>query len=86
MNGPRVFVLDEPTRGVDVGAKHEIYALADRLAAQGGGILFISSELEELTGMCDRIVVMSRGEITAAFKPPYERETVLAAAFREVMA
>ena len=86
MNGPRVFVLDEPTRGVDVGAKHEIYALADRLAAEGGGILFISSELEELTGMCDRIMVMSRGEITAAFTPPYDRETVLAAAFREVMA
>ena len=83
---PALFVLDEPTRGVDVGAKHEIYALADRLAAEGGGILFISSELEELTGMCDRIMVMSRGEVTAEFSPPYDRETVLAAAFREVMA
>ncbi len=85
MSGPRVFVLDEPTRGVDVGAKYEIYALADRLAAGGGGILFISSELEELTGMCDRIAVMSRGEITAEFAPPFDRETVLAAAFREAM-
>jgi ribose transport system ATP-binding protein len=88
---PRLFILDEPTRGVDVGAKYEIYALADRLAAAGNAVLFISSELEELTGMCDRILVMNRGEITADFArapdtPHFDREALLAAAFREVVA
>jgi len=86
MNDPRFFILDEPTRGVDVGAKYEIYALADRLAAAGGGILFISSELEELIGMCDRILVMSRGELVGGFEPPFDRERILASAFREVVA
>jgi ribose transport system ATP-binding protein len=86
LKDPRLFILDEPTRGVDVGAKYEIYALADRLAATGGGILFISSDLEELIGMCDRILVMSRGELTASFLPPFDREQVLAAAFRETVA
>ena len=85
MTDPRFFILDEPTRGVDVGAKFEIYALADRLAAAGGGLLFISSELEELIGMCDRILVMSRGELVAAFSPPFARERILASAFREVV-
>ena len=78
MRDPRLFILDEPTRGVDVGAKYEIYALADRLAAAGGGILFISSELEELIGMCDRILVMSRGELVGGFEPPFDREQILA--------
>jgi ribose transport system ATP-binding protein len=85
MRNPRLFILDEPTRGVDVGAKYEIYALADRLAASGGGVLFISSELEELMGMCDRLLVMSRGEIVAGFPPPFDRERILAAAFRETV-
>lgn len=56
-----MLVLDEPTRGVDVGAKTEIYALIDRLTRRGLGILFISSELPELIGMADRIVVMQGG-------------------------
>jgi len=86
MRDPRLFILDEPTRGVDVGAKYEIYALADRLAAAGGGVLFISSELEELIGVCDRILVMSRGELTAGYAPPFDREKLLAAAFREEVA
>ncbi len=86
MNAPRLFILDEPTRGVDVGAKYEIYALTDKLAAAGGGVLLISSELEELMGMCDRILVMSRGEIVGRFDPPFDRETMLASAFREVVA
>jgi ribose transport system ATP-binding protein len=86
MKDPRFFILDEPTRGVDVGAKHEIYALADRLAAAGSGILFISSEIEELIGMCDRILVMSRGELVGGFEPPFDREQILASAFREVVA
>ncbi len=86
MSGPRLFLLDEPTRGVDVGAKFEIYGLIDRLAASGAGILFISSELEELTGMCDRILVMRRGELGPAFVPPFERMHILAAAFGEAVA
>lgn len=60
---PSVFVLDEPTRGIDVGAKFEVYRIMDELAAEGAGILFISSEIEELMGMCDRILVMAYGEI-----------------------
>ncbi len=87
MSRPQLFILDEPTRGVDVGAKFEIYALADRLAASGNAVLFISSELEELIGMCDRVLVMSRGEITGAFaERPFDREAILARAFREAVA
>ena len=62
---PEVIILDEPTRGVDVGAKAQIHATIDRLAAQGKGILFISSDLPELVGMSDRILVMNRGRIVA---------------------
>ena len=81
---PRLFILDEPTRGVDVGAKFEIYTLIDRLAAAGGGILMISSELEELMGVADRIIVMSRGEITGEVRrADYDQAHILALAFRE---
>lgn len=62
--GPDVLILDEPTRGVDVGAKFEIYTVIDRLAAEGKAILFISSELPELLGMCDRIYIMAAGRLT----------------------
>jgi ribose transport system ATP-binding protein len=60
---PRVLVLDEPTRGIDVGAKTEIYALMDRLAGQGAAILMISSDLEEILGMSDRVLVMHEGRM-----------------------
>jgi len=63
---PSVLILDEPTRGIDVGAKQEIYLLINDLAAKGAGILLISSEIEELIGTCDRILVMSKGQIRAA--------------------
>ncbi|WP_029030717.1 sugar ABC transporter ATP-binding protein [Salinarimonas rosea] len=87
MSAPRVFILDEPTRGVDVGAKFEIYALIDRIAAAGSGILLISSEIEELMGMADRIVVMSRGETTGALaRRDFDRERILRMAFRETAA
>ena len=69
MSEPSIFIMDEPTRGIDVGAKYEIYSIIDRLAADGGGVLFISSELEELLAMCDRILVMSRGEIVGELPP-----------------
>ena len=61
LTDPRVLLLDEPTRGVDVGAKKEIYQLINRFKAEGMGILLISSEIPELLGMCDRIVVMYNG-------------------------
>ncbi len=62
---PRLLILDEPTRGIDVGAKFEIYTIIDQLAQQGEGILMISSELPELLGMCDRIYVMNEGALVA---------------------
>lgn len=60
-SGPEVLILDEPTRGIDVGAKYEIYTLIQALAAEGKGVLMISSEMPELLGMCDRIYVMNEG-------------------------
>ncbi|MEO1615197.1 MAG: sugar ABC transporter ATP-binding protein [Planctomycetota bacterium] len=61
---PKVLLLDEPTRGIDIGAKEEIYRLMESLAAQGMAILFVSSELEEVIGLSDRVLVMHEGEIT----------------------
>lgn len=61
---PEILILDEPTRGIDVGAKYEIYSIVNQLADEGKGILFISSELPEILGMCDRIYCMSEGRIT----------------------
>jgi ribose transport system ATP-binding protein len=84
MSNPQVFIMDEPTRGIDVSAKHEIYVIINELAAQGGGVLFISSELEELMAMCDRILVMSQGEIVGEFgRTEFDKERILRAAFRE---
>jgi len=64
---PQVFILDEPTRGVDIGAKKEIYDLMNRLASEGVAILMISSELPEVLGMSDRILVMREGKLTGHF-------------------
>jgi len=61
---PDILILDEPTRGIDVGAKYEIYTIINQLVSEGKGILLISSELPEILGMCDRIYVMSEGRIT----------------------
>jgi ribose transport system ATP-binding protein len=77
----RIFIFDEPTRGVDVGAKVEIYTLMNRLTASGAGIIMISSELPELLGMSDRILVMHRGRIHAEFDAASAtQERVLSAA------
>jgi ABC-type sugar transport system ATPase subunit len=64
---PRIVILDEPTRGIDVGARAEIYALISRLAQQGLAILVISSDLPEVLGLSDRVLVMSRGRVVAEF-------------------
>ena len=61
---PDVLILDEPTRGIDVGAKYEIYTIINRLAAEGKGVIVISSELPELLGICDRIYAIAEGRIT----------------------
>ncbi len=77
----RIFIFDEPTRGVDVGAKVEIYNLMNRLTASGAGIIMISSELPELLGMSDRILVMRGGRIQAEFSAAdATQERVLSAA------
>jgi len=62
---PSLAILDEPTRGIDVGAKYEIYGLIDQLADQGKGVIMISSELPELLGVCDRIYTVFEGRITS---------------------
>ncbi len=64
---PQVLLLDEPTRGIDVGAKAEIFEIMNQLASDGYGILFVSSELKEVLAMSDRILVMSKGKITGEF-------------------
>ncbi len=65
--GPRLLILNDPTRGVDIGAKTEIYGLCDQLAREGLALLFTSSEIEETLGVCDRILVLSRGRIIREF-------------------
>jgi len=83
LRDPKVLILDEPTRGIDVGAKAEIYALIQHLAERGAAILIISSEFEELFGTCDRILAMAHGEIVVEFKgPEFDRGAVLAAAMQ----
>ena len=65
-----VLIFDEPTRGIDVGAKYEIYLLMNRLAVEGKAILMISSELPEVLGMADRILVMHEGRVTGEISDP----------------
>jgi ribose transport system ATP-binding protein len=77
---PKLLLLDEPTRGVDVGAKGEIYARLRSLASGGLGIVVASSEMPELIGLCDRIVVLRKGETVAEFGPGADEHAVLAAA------
>jgi ribose transport system ATP-binding protein len=79
--GGDVIILDEPTRGVDVGAKTEIYALVNRLAQDGKAVLVISSEHQELFGLCDRVLVMAEGELRGELTPErYSEENLLSLA------
>ncbi len=81
LDKPKVLLLDEPTRGIDVGAKFEIYGLIDQLANEGAGVLVISSELEELIGICDRILVIRQGEIQdVVHRNEFDRERIMHAA------
>jgi len=78
---PKVLILDEPTRGVDIGAKSEIYRLIDSLARNGVGVIVISSELPEVVGICDRVLVMREGrlegEVGGAGHPPVTQENII---------
>ncbi len=78
---PKVLILDEPTRGVDIGAKSEIYRLIDSLARNGVGVIVISSELPEIVGICDRVLVMREGrlegEVGGAGHPPVTQENII---------
>lgn len=83
MRAPKLFMMDEPTRGVDVGAKYEIYSLINDMAKKGSTILFISSEMEELMGICDRILVMNNGCITADIpRAEYSPEAIISPAIQ----
>jgi ABC-type sugar transport system ATPase subunit len=69
--------LDEPTRGVDIGAKQEIYALIERLVEEGMAVMLISSDMEEILRLSDRIVVLRRGRIAATFSRAEASETAI---------
>ncbi len=75
--GPTVMLLDEPTRGIDIGAKKEIYHLISQLASEGMGIVMISSELPEILAVSNRIIVMSEGKVTGEFDPEEATEELL---------
>lgn len=78
---PELLIMDEPTKGIDIGAKHEIYKLMHKLVKGGASILLISSEIEELLGLCDRILVMKQGRVSAEFAHEnFSREAILEAA------
>ncbi|AUX24496.1 D-ribose transporter ATP-binding protein [Sorangium cellulosum] len=85
MTGPRVLLLDEPTRGIDVGAKAEIYQLIHKLASDGLAVVLVSSDLPELLGMSHRVLVLSQGRMTACLdRQEATAERVMAAATRKV--
>ena len=73
-----IIIFDEPTRGIDVGARYEIYVLMNKLVAEGKSIIMITSDMEELLGMSDRIVVLSEGEYAGELeKSQFSQEAVL---------
>ncbi len=81
MIAPKLLILDEPTKGIDIGARHDIYSLVNDLVKKGSSILLISSEIEELIGLCDRILVMGEGRIRDEFhKAAFDRSAILEAA------
>ncbi len=75
-----MLILDEPTHGIDVGAKADVLAVISELAREGVGIILISSEMEEVRAMSDRLVVMRMGRISGRFDSPVDSARILAAA------
>jgi inositol transport system ATP-binding protein len=87
MRNPDLLIMDEPTRGIDVGAKFEIYGLMSDLVKEGKGIIMVSSELPELIGMCDRIYVMCKGRITGELRrEDFSQEAIMAYATNTTIA
>jgi D-xylose transport system ATP-binding protein len=87
MTAPSIVLLDEPTRGIDVGAKIEVYELINRLTADGKAVLLVSSELPELIGMSDRILMLANGRIGGEFmRGDFTQERLLAAAMARAAA
>lgn len=85
MISPHLIIFDEPTRGVDVGAKEEIYHYINHMALQGTGVLFISSEMQELMGVCDRILIMHKGRIAGELnRDGFTQDTLLKYAIGEM--
>ena len=84
---PKLLMLDEPTRGIDIGAKREIYKLMENLAGQGMAILFVSSEMEEVLGMADRAYVMHEGKISGELsRDQLSEESIMNLATRNPLA
>jgi ribose transport system ATP-binding protein len=82
--GPKVLIFDEPTRGIDVGAKAEIYELLWKFAAEGKGVLVVSSDLPELMGICHRIIVFSDGKISGEIvREQFDESRILSLAYKE---
>ncbi len=81
---PGLLIVDEPTRGIDVGTKAEVHHLLTELAADGVGVLMISSELPEVLGVSDRILVMREGTLVAEFSHDATEESVMAAAMGQL--
>ena len=80
---PKILILDEPTRGIDVGAKYEIYLLMNKIVEQGGSIIMISSELPEVLNMSNRVLTICDGRITGEFNPhEAEVDTIMASALK----
>ena len=83
LNEPEILMMDEPTRGIDVGAKYEIYKLMNELASKGKSILFVSSEMPELIGVADRILVMSNGRVAGILnRDEFDQEEIMRFAAR----
>jgi erythritol transport system ATP-binding protein len=80
LTAPKVFIMDEPTRGIDVAAKSDMFQIMNNLANQGYGVLFATSELKEILAMADRILVMSKGKITGEFNQAEATEEALVTA------
>ena len=80
MTGPKVLLMDEPSRGIDIGAKAEVFRTMRQLAAQGLGILFVTSDLEEVMALSDRIIVMAEGRIAGEFDRSKATENAVVAA------